>query len=1500
MALEPIKFSEVTDGGTVLGTDELVGLRGGDNIRVDGIASETYVQNQILANKYADRWKDPVQVIAVTALPANTYDNGTSGVGATITANANGALSIDGYAPAAGERVAVAGDGLKNGIFVVTQTGSGSAPFILTRALDADSSAELVSCVFKTIRGTTYPDTQWICTNNSITFGSTSIVLQQDSGDSAGLSAFYNVKEAPYFAAGDGTTNDRAAIQAALDAAYAAGGGIVFMPAGTYGVLGTGTASDGCLQVKDNVTLCGAGRGATIIKLLDSNSSDVTGIVRTPTGVPTRNCTFHDFTIDGNMANNTDRIIGFYLGVKPSHRCKLSVVGTTATATTYEDDGTTLRAHGLSSGTKYIHSEDPRTTGDFVITVTGTNTFTFTVASGTPSDSVGYTWYYDDAYASIADEDILIYNMEIKQCQAYAFDPHERVNRMTMYACVAHDNGPDGDGFTLDHIHDSSVTDCYAHDNQRNGFNVVTGSQNVTISNCHSHNNSQYGFASQRGSTTIPRNRGIKFLGCSASGNGQHGLRLQMGIDHTVQGCRFFQNSRNGISVEGCLNSQIVHNLCRDNGQGSTNTYDEIIVKQYTFSADSVIYASQYNRIDKNTVNASLTVKARYLLREDNDASDYNVWSQNTLVTAGASGSASISVGNPNTVYITDADIASGGGGGTSTSGRYISTMATTNDAATNAALFAADVAAASAARLTLYIPPGEYSIGYTNGTPLTITLSASGTNFVRIRGEGDLTVLKNPAGNYLSYMDFTALASAVDYTVSAFSTVTSGAELATTSEVTSVTITGGPASIAKHEHVSIWSDDLLPQYESTSERNYIHQVSEVYNYNSGTGVVLLGRKLPRTQTTGYCRLRRYNNDNIIFDIDDIAFEADGDVYDTALGNGDRPQYVFRIAGLRDAKVGKNVTINSAWAGGPCFNSTLGCRYSATTRKMLNGVTGQVVLGYGPVADGPNLGLEIEGAKTYGGRHTPTTTFGEAGILTVTGLSVAGATTTLTYANAAATPAIGDRIEFSGIVGTLSALNGTKQTITSRTGSAASGTISFAFDSTGLAYSSGGTGNIFQPDIAHRQGECEGMIVQNAHVTFGNGSCYDSHANALSTLYRNCTARWVYTLTPGSVAPTVFSSRGANECIDGMYAERCTRFANIISQQLNYGMDNITTLNNCHVHDQQDKAAAVALIVGYGASTATDYRLTDVNDMKITGGAYRIGTWPAYSSDVRFNNFRFEGDWGISPTATQYMFDYAVAGGRWSMRNSIIDLSRVTTNTEVRMMNVTGAGAIVEFNNVHFRDLNQVSNYAIIVSGAAAKVRFVNCTFEFDAGATDNTLRFLQVNNVAATVEFVRCRTLNSAKLATARGLVFSTGVSANATVKVNDLEKDGTIAIVGTSSTAGSFTIDEIVAVHNSRALAQTAAFTMSVPANNGIDAMYIKGNNANAITGGLKVGTTLGGTDVISAQTVGANALLKVADADLLKKIFSSGSAQTLYFDAVSSWNSANIDVTIKYSEI
>ena len=123
-----------------------------------------------------------------------TYDNGTSGVGATLTASTNRALSIDGQTPSVGQRILVKNEvgtyvnnttqsAAFNGIYTVTTVGSGTAAWVITRATDMDQWTEVPNAFTFVEDGPTNADTGWVCTSNEGgTMGTTSITWTQFSG----------------------------------------------------------------------------------------------------------------------------------------------------------------------------------------------------------------------------------------------------------------------------------------------------------------------------------------------------------------------------------------------------------------------------------------------------------------------------------------------------------------------------------------------------------------------------------------------------------------------------------------------------------------------------------------------------------------------------------------------------------------------------------------------------------------------------------------------------------------------------------------------------------------------------------------------------------------------------------------------------------------------------------------------------------------------------------------------------------------------------------------------------------------------------------------------------------------------------------------------------------------------------------------------------------------------------------------------------------------------
>jgi hypothetical protein len=121
------------------------------------------------------------------ALATVTYNNGSSGVGATLTATANGALTVDSVTPSVGNRILVKNQAsaLQNGVYTVTTVGDGSTPFVLTRATDMNTSGSGYNQInsgnyFLITAGTTNANTSWVQTTPlPITVGTTSLVFTQ-------------------------------------------------------------------------------------------------------------------------------------------------------------------------------------------------------------------------------------------------------------------------------------------------------------------------------------------------------------------------------------------------------------------------------------------------------------------------------------------------------------------------------------------------------------------------------------------------------------------------------------------------------------------------------------------------------------------------------------------------------------------------------------------------------------------------------------------------------------------------------------------------------------------------------------------------------------------------------------------------------------------------------------------------------------------------------------------------------------------------------------------------------------------------------------------------------------------------------------------------------------------------------------------------------------------------------------------------------------------------
>lgn len=99
---------------------------------------------------------------------------------------------------------------------------------------------------------------------------------------------------------------------------------------------------------------------------------------------------------------------------------------------------------------------------------------------------------------------------------------------------------------------------------------------------------------------------------------------------------------------------------------------------------------------------------------------------------------------------------------------------------------------------------------------------------------------------------------------------------------------------------------------------------------------------------------------------------------------------------------------------------------------------------------------------------------------------------------------------------------------------------------------------------------------------------------------------------------------------------------------------------------------------------------------------------------------------------------------------------------------------------------------------------------------------------------------------------------------------------------------------------LSAAAAGSVVLPISGYITSIVVTNTTANVITGGLKFGTTSGGVDIIATLGIGANALAFITDALFLKRIFSVSATQTIFYDAVTLWNSAVVNINIFYYQL
>ena len=173
-----------------------------------------------------------------------------------------------------------------------------------------------------------------------------------------------------------------------------------------------------------------------------------------------------------------------------------------------------------------------------------------------------------------------------------------------------------------------------------------------------------------------------------------------------------------------------------------------------------------------------------------------------------------------------------------------------------------------------------------------------------------------------------------------------------------------------------------------------------------------------------------------------------------------------------------------------------------------------------------------------------------------------------------------------------------------------------------------------------------------------------------------------------------------------------------------------------------------------------------------------------------------------------------------------------------------------------------------ITSTGAGLLRFIGCDISYNGGN-------LTITN--APIQFINC------VFATNPSTVTLTGKQP---LFINCYTVSGTTVYVYPTRT---YTPSNVFSSNG----------TLFIPLGTNIESITILNTTGNAVTGGIRIGTTAGGADVVASLAIPANGLISVSDATILKKAFSNTANQTLFVEAIGAWNSASITVNIKLQQ-
>jgi len=234
--------------------------------------------------------------LAVITGGSIAYNNGTAGVGATLTVSGGTYSIIDGVNIATvGTRILIKNEAnaAHNGIYVYTSS------TVLTRASDFDTPTEMAGGDFTFVQqGSIYNDTGWVMTDPVTTVGTTNVVFVQFSGSGT-------------YTAGAGLTLTGTVFSVNVDnvTTEIAGGNVVVKPSAQLTTPNIGAATGTSVNLTGNVLAGNVNSNALITAANVSVTSNIiAGNISANANLTVNNATVN-LALAGNTANFTGNVI---------------------------------------------------------------------------------------------------------------------------------------------------------------------------------------------------------------------------------------------------------------------------------------------------------------------------------------------------------------------------------------------------------------------------------------------------------------------------------------------------------------------------------------------------------------------------------------------------------------------------------------------------------------------------------------------------------------------------------------------------------------------------------------------------------------------------------------------------------------------------------------------------------------------------------------------------------------------------------------------------------------------------------------------------------------------------------------------------------------------------------------------------------------------------------------------------------------------------------------